>query len=60
MGEHRAAVTEALELAKTELAAQPGEEAEGLRTYLAAMFHFQDPTSFEHLLDGLRKAGLPE
>ncbi len=59
-GEARAASAEALELAKTELAAQSGAEAEGLRTYLAAMFHFQDPTSFEHLLDGLRKAGLPE
>jgi hypothetical protein len=47
-------------LAKTELAAQSGAEAEGLRTYLAAYFHFENPSSFEHLLDGLRKAGLPE
>ena len=59
-GEARAAIAEALELARTELATQHGEEAESLRTYLAAMFHFQNPTSFEHLLDGLRKAGLPE
>ena len=59
-GEARAAVAEALELARTELATQQGAEAESLRTYLAAMFHFQNPTSFEHLLDGLRKAGLPE
>ncbi len=59
-GEARAAIAEALELAKTELAAQSGAEAEGLRTYLAAYFHFENPSSFEHLLDGLRKAGLPE
>jgi hypothetical protein len=47
-------------LARTELSAQPGAETDGLREYLAATFHFQDPASFEHLLDGLRKAGLPE
>jgi len=58
-GEAVAAAAEALELAGTELATQPGAEAESMRTYLAAMFHFQDPSSFEHLLDGLRKAGLP-
>ncbi len=58
--EARAAVAEALELARTGLATQPGAEAESLRTYLAAMFHFQNPSSFEHLIDGLRKAGLPE
>jgi adenylate cyclase len=59
-GEARAAIAEALELAGTELTTQPGAEAESLRSYLAAMFHFQNPSSFEHLLDGLRKAGLPE
>jgi TolB-like protein/Tfp pilus assembly protein PilF len=59
-GEARAAIAEALELARTQLARQTGAEAESLRTYLAAMFHFQNPTSFEHLLDGLRKAGLEE
>ena len=58
-GEARAAVAEALELARTELATQPGAEAESLRTYLAAMFNFQNPTGFEHLVDGLRRAGLP-
>ena len=42
------------------LEAKPGAETEGLRTYLAAMFQFQNPASFEHLLDGLRKAGMPE
>ncbi len=59
-GEARAAIAEALERAKTELTTQPGAEAESLRSYLADMFRFQDPASFEHLLDGLRKAGLPE
>ncbi len=57
--EARAAIAEALELARTQMATQSAAEAESLRTYLAAMFHFRDPTSFEHLLDGLCKAGLP-
>ncbi len=59
-GEARAAVAEALEGARTVLTTQPGAEAESLRGYLGATFRFQDPGHFEHLLDGLRKAGLPE
>ena len=58
-GEARAAVAEALELARTELATQPGAEAESLCKHLADIFRFQDPAEFEHLVDGLRKAGLP-
>jgi adenylate cyclase len=57
--EARAASREALKLAKAELAAKPGEEVEELRAYLAAMFPFQDSANFEHLIDGLRKSGLP-
>ena len=60
VGEAHGAVVEALVLARIVLATQPGAETESLRTYLAAMFHFQNPSSFEHLIDGLRKAGLPE
>ena len=57
--EARAAAAEALELAGSDLATQPGKEAESLHTYLAAIFHFQNPAEFEHLVDGLRKAGFP-
>jgi tetratricopeptide (TPR) repeat protein len=59
-GEARAALAEALERARTELTTQPETETESMRTYLADIFRFQNPSSFEHLLDGLRKAGLPE
>lgn len=55
-----AALAEALERARTELSTQPETETERLRTYLADMFRFQNPSSFEHLLDGLRKAGLED
>jgi TolB-like protein/Tfp pilus assembly protein PilF len=58
-GEARAAVAEALELARTELPTRPGAEVESMRRYLAANFHFQDPAGFEHLVDGLHRAGLP-
>ncbi len=56
----RAAIAVALELAASTLATEPGAEVEGLRTYLGALFRFQDPNSFEHLLDGLRKAELDD
>ena len=59
-GEARSAIAEALEQARNELTTQQGAEAESLRTYLADMFHFESPDRFEHLLDGLRKSGLPE
>ncbi len=58
-GEARAAAAEALELVGSSVATQPEAEAERVRTYLAAFFHFESPTDFEHLVDGLRKAGVP-
>ncbi len=55
----RAAAAEVLESAKTELAIQLGEDAERWRSYWVKQFPFQNPDDFEHLLGGLRKAGLP-
>jgi adenylate cyclase len=55
----RAAAAEVLESAKTELAIQLGEDAERWRSYWTKQFPFQNPDDFEHLLSGLRKAGLP-
>jgi hypothetical protein len=54
-----AAAAEVLESAKTELAIQLGEDAEHWRSYWVKQFPFQNPDDFEHLLGGLRKAGLP-
>jgi len=58
--EARIAAAEASTLANTELSAKPGKETEQIRAYLSAMFPFQNPANFEHLLDGFRKANLPE
>ncbi len=55
----RAAAAEVLESAKTELAIPLGEDPERWRAYWARAFPFQNPDDLEHLLDGLRKAGLP-
>ena len=32
----------------------------GLLTYMNYMYPFKNPTDLDHLLDGLRKAGLPQ
>jgi adenylate cyclase len=55
----RAAAAEVLESAKTVLTIQLGEDAERWRSYWTKQFPFQNPDDFEHLLGGLRKAGLP-
>jgi len=56
MGEARDAASFAMELARSDLAAEAGAEIEGLRAYLDSVFHFQDRTSFEHLLGGIGMA----
>ena len=57
--EARAAMAEFHRLAKAELAIQPGEDVERWRAYWSRQFAFKDPADLEHLLEGLRKAGLP-
>jgi adenylate cyclase len=55
----RAAAAEVLESAKTELAIPLGQDAKRWRAYWAKAFPFQNPDDLEHLVNGLRKAGLP-
>jgi hypothetical protein len=37
----------------------PGELADWWKRYLQRSFPYQDPRDFEHLCEGMRKAGLP-
>jgi adenylate cyclase len=53
------AAEEALRSVETELTIQPGKDSELWRAYWARLACFKNPTDFEHLLEGLRKAGLP-
>ena len=55
----RAAAEEVLRSATTELANPSGNDVEGWRAFWARQTRFQNPDDFEHLLEGLRKAGLP-
>lgn len=47
----------AVALVRSHLVAQVGEEVSELDAYLDAICHFRNPDNFEHLMDGLRKAG---
>jgi TolB-like protein/Tfp pilus assembly protein PilF len=58
-GEASVAAGEALRSVETELAIQPGKDSELWRAYWARLACFKNPADFEHLLEGLRKAGLP-
>jgi TolB-like protein len=56
----RAAATMFRERVKEELTSQRDWDAESWRNFWSSLFKFKDPGPLEHLLDGLRKAGLPE
>ena len=58
--EARAAAAEFRDRAKAKLANNGNWDAEDWRNYWSSLFNFKDPGSLKHLLDGLRKAGLPE
>jgi hypothetical protein len=48
-----------LEHGRQELADYPAEDKEGWRRYWFKSFLYKHAEDLEHLLDGLRKAGLP-
>jgi TolB-like protein len=56
--EARAAMAVAVDLARSVPAAGTGAPVAALQAYLSALCPFRDRGSFEHLLEGLRKAGL--
>ena len=57
--EARQAMADYLARASTEMAAYPGRDSERWRQFWADFLPFKDPKDLEHILDGLRKAGLP-
>jgi len=57
--EARQALTEFVSTAHEEIAAYPGDAPDLWRRYWARHFPFKDTKDSDHLLDGLRKAGLP-
>ena len=57
--EARQALTEFLSMAHEEIAAFPGEDPDLWRRYWGRHFPFKSSKDLDHLLDGLRMAGLP-
>ncbi len=57
--EARRAMADYLANASTDMAAYPGTNSDRWREFWAVNTPFNDPKDLEHLLDGLRKAGLP-
>lgn len=56
----RAAAEEFRHRAKSELAIYPATDTESWRAYWLRLMPFKDAAKLDHLLEGLRKAGLPE
>ena len=57
--EARQAMADYLAIASTTMAAYPGGDTNRWRQHWAVVLPFKDPKDLEHVLDGLRKAGLP-
>ena len=55
----RKCLADYLERSQVELADFPGEDREGWRRYWFKSFPYKNTKDLDHLLDGLRKAGLP-
>ena len=60
MGEAFASAEIAKDLARAELVIAGGSELEPVIKYLGAVLHFRNPENFEHLLKGLRMAGMED
>jgi hypothetical protein len=52
-------VTEYLTQACEEIATFPDQDREGWQSYWARQFPFEKRADLDHLIEGLRKAGLP-
>jgi hypothetical protein len=51
---------EFLRVAESELAIFPGRQLKDWEPYWHSALEYQDQKDFDHLFDGLRKAGLPD
>ena len=60
MDDARTAANEFLDRARAELAIYPAKDSDSWREYWLRLLPFKEASKLEHLLDGLRKAGLPE
>src|SRR5262249_48782229 len=58
--EARATLDEFLRIAETDMAVFPGRRFKDWEEYWHGAFEYRNQEDFDHLFDGLRKAGLPE
>jgi TolB-like protein/Flp pilus assembly protein TadD len=58
--EAKAILDEFLRVAKHDMAVYPGDRLKDWEAYWHAAIEYRDQQDFDHLLDGLRKAGLPD
>ena len=58
--EAKATLEEFLRIAETDMAVFPGRRLKDWEPYWHGAFEYQDQKDFDHLFDGLRKAGLPD
>jgi adenylate cyclase len=60
LAEAKASLDEFLRVAKHDMAVYPGDRLKDWEVYWHAAMEYRDQRDFDHLFDGLRKAGLPE
>jgi adenylate cyclase len=60
LGKARAMLEEFLQVAETDMAVFPGRSLKDWEPYWHGAFEYQDQKDFDHLFDGMRKAGLPD
>ena len=58
--EARTVLEEFLHVAESDMAVFPGRKLKDWVSFWHGTFEYQDQKDFDHLFDGLRKAGLPE
>jgi len=60
LAEAKASLDEFLRVAKRDMVVYPGDRLKDWEGYWHAAMEYRDQRDFDHLFDGLRKAGLPE
>ncbi len=60
IAEAKAKLEDFLRIAERDMAVFPGRKLGDWKPYWQGVAWYQDPRDYEHLFDGLRKAGLPE